>query len=75
MLIKGEVKYRGCYLYKCEQDESMEEFIVNIFIDKISYTPIAQNVLFTKEGISPDEMQAFFYRAILCDYHTLLLLK
>ncbi len=53
MLIKGEAKYRGFYLYKCEQDESMEEFIINIFIDKISYTPIAQNVLFTNEGTSP----------------------
>ena len=75
MLIKGEAKYRGFYLYKCEQDEYMEEFIINIFIDKISYTPIAQNVLFTNEGTSPEEMQAFFYRAILCDYNTLFVIE
>ena len=75
MLIKGEAIYKGLYLYKCEQDESMEEFIINIFIDKISNAPIAQNILFTNEGTSPEEIQAFFYRAILCDYNTLFVIE
>ena len=75
MLIKGEAKYRGFYLYKCEQDESMEEFIINTFIDKIKYAPVSQNILFTNEETSPEEMQSFFYRAILCDYNTLFIVE
>ena len=75
MLIKGEAIYKGFYLYKCDQDESMEEFIINIFTDKIKSAPVAQNILFTNEGTSPEEMQAFFYRAILCDYNTLFIVE
>ena len=75
MLIKGEAKYKGFYLYKCDQEESMEELIFNIFIDKISKAPVAQNILFTNEGTSIEEIQAFFYRAILCDYNTLFVVE
>ena len=75
LLIKGEAKYKGFYLYKCEQDESMEEFILNIFLEKMECLPIAQNILITNEGTSPEEIQAFFYRAILCNYNTLFVIE
>ena len=75
MLIKGQAKYRGFYLYKCEEDESMEEFIINLFFDKINCMPIAQNILFTNEETSFEEIQAFFYRAILCEYNTLFVVE
>ena len=49
----------------------MEFFILNIFLDKLGQLPIAQNILICSKETSPEEIQAFFYRAILCDYNTL----
>ena len=74
MSMKDKDKYKGIYLYKCEK-ESMEEFILNIFLDKIGQLPIAQNVLICNKETSEEEMQAFFYRAILCDYNTLFVVE
>ena len=74
MSMKDKDKYKGIYLYKCEK-ESMEEFILYIFLDKIGQLPIAQNVLICNKETSEEEMQAFFYRAILCDYNTLFVVE
>jgi len=62
-------------LHKCENDESMEEFIINIFLEKIGQLPISQNVLIINKEISPEIIQAFFYWAILCDYNTLFVVE
>ena len=72
MLIKIKNKYKGFYLHKCENSESMEEFIINIFLEKIGQLPISQNLLIMNKEISSEIIQAFFYKVILCDY---LLLK
>ncbi len=48
------------------QSPSMEEDIVQIFLDKLGKLPIAQNILIPSEETSEEEMQAFFNRAILC---------
>ena len=74
MLIKEKMKYKGIYLHKCE-NESMEEFIVNIYLEKMNQLPLAQNVLISCKETSLEEMQAFFYRAILCDYNTLFVVE
>ena len=74
MLISEKNKYKGVYLHICE-NETMEEFILNIFITKIHQLPIAQNVLICSNETSQEEMQAFFYRAILCDYNTLFAIQ
>ena len=74
MLIKEKNKYKGIYLHKCE-NESMEEFILDIFWNKIGKLPIAQNILISNKETSLEEMQAFFYRAILCDYNTLFIVE
>jgi len=75
MLIKIKNKYKGFYFHKCENDESMEEFIINIFLEKIGILPLSQNVLILNKETSLEEMQAFFYRAILCDYNTLFIVQ
>ena len=75
MLIKAKNKYKGFYLHKCENDESMEEFIINIFLEKIGLLPLSQNVLILNKETSLEEMQAFFNRAILCDYNTLFIVQ
>ena len=75
MLIKNKNKYKGFYLHKCENGELIEDFILNIFFDKIGHIPLAQNVLIFSEETSPEEIQAFFYRSILCDYNTLFVVE
>ena len=37
--------------------------------------PIAQNVLMTSKETSSEEIQSFFYRAILCNYNTLFVVE
>ena len=71
MLIKSKNKYKGLYLHKCENGESIEEFIINIFFEKIGILPLSQNVLILNKETYLEDIQAFFYRAILCDYNTL----
>ena len=74
MLIKEENRYKGIYLQKCE-NSSMEEFILYLFMDKLGQLPIAQNILFCNKETSIEEIQSFFYRAILCEYNTLFIVE
>ena len=74
MLIKEENRYKGFYLQKCE-NSSMEEFILYLFMDKLGQLPIAQNILFCNKETSIEEIQSFFYRAILCEYNTLFIVE
>jgi len=66
---------KGIYLYECDNN-SIGEYIIYLFFDKIDKTlPIAQNILITNKETSPEEIQAFFHRAILCNYHTLFVVE
>ena len=66
--------FKGIYLYECKNN-SMEEFIINLFYDKLLKLPSAQNVLITNKETSIEEMQAFLNRAILCNYNTLFIME
>ena len=74
MLIKGEKKYKGFYIFKCE-NLSMEEYILYLFQEKLEEIPIAQNILICSSETLTEEMQSFFYRAVLCDYNTLFVIQ
>ena len=74
MLIRETYKHKGIYIHECK-NISMEEFIFRIFMQKIGQLPNAQNILICNKETSPEEMQAFFYRAILCDYNTLFVVE
>ena len=65
---------KGIYLYECN-DISMEKVIINLFWDKIRELPIAQNVLITNKETSIEEIQAYFHRAILCNFNTLFVVE
>ena len=67
-------KCKGIYLHECDNN-SMERFIINLFWDKIGELPIAQNVLITNKETSSEEIQAFFHRAILCNFNTLFVVE
>ena len=73
-IISTKKIYKGIYLHGCENN-SMEEFIVNLFWDKTNELPIAQNVLITNKETSYEEIQAFLHRAILCNYNTLFFVE
>ena len=62
-------------MHQCQINESAEEYILKIFLEKIGHLPLAQNVLISSKETSPEEIQAFFYRAILCDYNTLFVVE
>ena len=66
--------FKGIYLHECEKN-SLEEDIINIFLDKIADLPIAQNVLITNKETTSEEIQSFFHRAILCNFNTLFVVE
>ena len=72
--IKKGLSIKGIYIY-LSQSISMEEDILQIFLDKIGKIPIAQNILINSKETSYEEMQAFYHRAILCKYNTLFVVK
>jgi len=72
--IKYNNKCKGIYLHECENN-SMEKYILNLYWDKMGELPIAQNVLIANKETSPEEIQAFFYRAILCNYNILFVVE
>ena len=67
-------KEKGIYLHGCE-NKSMEEYIIHLFYNKTVGLPIAQNVLIANKETSSEEIQAFFHRAILCNYNNLFVVE
>ena len=67
--------YKGIYLYKSSDYNSMEEDILKIFIEKTKNIPIAQNILISNKETSYEEIQAFFHRAFLCRFNTLFAIE
>ena len=65
---------KGIYTYFSKAD-SLEEDILQIFLDKVGKIPIAQNILISSKETSYEEMQAFFHRAILCEENTLFVVE
>ena len=76
MLIKSDNKhkFKGIYLYKSESN-SIEDDILQIFLEYTRNIPIAQNILVMNKETSFEEMQAFFHRAILCNFNTLFVVQ
>ena len=74
MLILEKNKYKGIYLITSEFI-SMEEYIIKLYSDKLKQLPIAQNILICSRETSIEEIQSFFYRAILCEYNTLFVIE
>ena len=67
-------KIKGMYYKNCKKEE-MEAFILTIFLELVHKKPIAQNILITSKETNSEEIQAFFYRAILCSFNTLFIVE
>ena len=76
MLIQscGSSRLKGIYLYQSKSN-SIEEDILQIFLEHTRNIPIAQNILSINKETSLEEIQAFFNRSILCDFNTLFVVK
>ena len=70
--IKKYYVFKGIYIFNSKYN-SIEEDIIRIFLDKIGTIPVAQNILINNKETTFEEMQAFFNRAILCEYNTLFI--
>ena len=60
-------KYRGLFIYP---SINYDKEIFQIYKYLTGNSPIFQNILLCNEDISNEEITAFIYRAILCDFHS-----
>jgi len=74
ILIKEKNKYKGIYLQKSE-NISTKEYILSLFYRYLEQLPIAQNILICNKDTSIEELESFFYRAILCEYNSLFVVE
>jgi hypothetical protein len=77
MKIKEVNEFVGFAIKKIKKKSniSMEEYILDLFMEKLGKLPIAQNILICSNETSIEEIQSFLYRAILCEYNTLFVVE
>ena len=71
-LIKKNTKldneeHKGFYVYSCTK---VEKEIIQLYIFLTGNTPIAQNILLCNKKTSNEEITAFLYRAIFCEFNS-----
>ena len=64
---KLEEEYKGFYVYSCTK---MEKEIIQLYIFLTGNIPIPQNILLCNKKTSNEEITAFLYRAILCEFNS-----
>ncbi len=58
-------KYKGVYIYS---SENLEKDIFQIYKYFTFHNPVAQNILLCNKDTTNEEITAFLYRAILCEF-------
>ena len=66
-LIYEHYSYKGVYMYFCKK---LEKDLFQIYKYLTKKTPIAQNILLCNKETSNEELTAFLYRAILCQFNS-----
>ena len=72
-LIKSKGKgydYRGVFLYLCNQSNQIDKDLFHIYKYLTDNIPIAQTVLLCNKETTNEELVAFLYRAILCEFNS-----
>ena len=65
---KANIKMKsGIYTYVCE---NLEKNIYQIYIYLTDHKPIAQNILLCNKKTSNEEITAYLYRALLCEFNS-----
>ena len=69
--------FKGLYTYLLKDDKGIqngvEEHILKLYHFLTGNTPMAQNVLLCNEETTYEEIIAFLYRAIMCEYHVVFM--
>ena len=63
----NENKYQGVYIHLCDK---LEKRLFQIYKYLTKKIPIAQNILLCSKETTNEELTAFIYRAILCEYNS-----
>ena len=72
-LIKSKGKgydYRGIFLYLCNQSNQIDKDLFCVYKYLTENIPIAQTVLLCNKETTNEELVAFLYRAILCEFNS-----
>ena len=62
--------YKGIFIYKVSKDNDLEKVLFGLYIKMTKKFPVSQNILFCTKDISNEELTAFLYRALLCEYNS-----
>ena len=68
-LIHKEYKNKGVYINYIDRSENMERDLFLIYKYLTKNFPVSQNILFCTKDTSNEELTAFLYRALLCEYN------
>ena len=77
-LIKSKGKgydFRGVFLYLCNQSNQIDKDLIQIYKYLTENIPIAQTVLFCNQETTNEELVAFLYRAILCEFNSCFIIR
>jgi hypothetical protein len=64
---KKDIEFKGIYIYKCEE---LEKELFQLYKYLTNQTPAAQAILLCNKETTTEELTAFLYRAILCDFNS-----
>ena len=62
-----DIEYKGIFIYKCEE---LEKELFQLYKYLTNHTPAAQAILLCNKETTTEELTAFLYRAILCDFNS-----
>ena len=70
----GYKNNKGISVVKC-LDQTIEEYVLYLFVNNLDKLPISQNILVCNNETSIEEIKSFLYRAILCENRTLFVIE
>ena len=68
-LINKDYTYKGLYLHYIDKRENLEKDLFLVYRYLTKYMPISQNILLCTKDTTSEELTAFLYRAILCEFN------
>ena len=68
-MILNEYNYKGVYIHYINGSENLEKYLFCIYLYITKNVPASQNILLCSKDISNEELTAFLYRALLCEYN------
>jgi len=64
---KKDIEFKGIYIYKCEE---LEKELFQLYKYLTNQIPPAQAILLCNKDTTTEELTAFLYRSMLCDFNS-----